>query len=109
MRLFTTLALLLGLLAAGCDTRPTCEVVCGNEVRCGLRDEASCPSACAVTIAMASSDCRLATDAYHRCWAAQNSCPASSVTAAPGCSNEFNQRALACVPGSPLISNPDGI
>jgi hypothetical protein len=110
MRLATLALGIVALgLAAGCDTRPTCEVACGNEVRCGLADPASCPSMCGARIATSSSDCRVAADTYHRCWSAQNSCPVSSAVAAPGCSAEFNQRALVCVGGAPLLSIPDGI
>lgn len=99
------------LFSLGCvETRPTCEVVCSNEVRCGFRpDTASCVSMCNARIATSTMDCRVATDAYHRCWSVQNSCPRSVSGAAPGCTGEFNDQALACVPGPMPLLQSGGI
>lgn len=99
MRPLLLAALSTILLAAGCDTRPTCEVICDNEVRCGFADEASCPSNCSARIATSTMDCRLATDAYHRCWAAQDTCPASIDAPVAGCSAERDRMSLDCVGG----------
>lgn len=97
------------LAASGCDTRPTCDVVCDNEVRCSFVDEGSCPGMCALRVTSASSDCQLATDAYHRCWSAQGTCPASRTAPVAGCSAEHSRMSLACVSASPLTRDDDGI
>jgi len=92
-------SLALAALMAGCDTRPTCEVICGNEVRCGFSDEASCPGNCSARIATSTMDCRVATDAYNRCWAAQDTCPASRDAGVTGCNAERDRMSLACIGG----------
>jgi hypothetical protein len=102
--------LLVGvLLLAGCvDTRPTCEVACSNQFRCGLTpSESACTPMCSASFASSSMDCRLATDAYQRCWAGAGSCPGSLSTAAPGCSAEFNEMRLSCTGGGlmPLLES----
>jgi hypothetical protein len=103
---------LVGLLfALGCETRPTCEVVCSNQVRCGFSpEETACISMCNASIASSTMDCRVATDAYHRCWSNAGSCPTSPTTAAPGCADQLNDMRLTCTavgPG-PLLQS-DGI
>ncbi len=110
MRIFA-LAAFLTLAAAGCipDTRPTCQVACDNQVRCGFfPDRDTCLTECNRRFAMASSDCRTSSDSYHRCWIAANTCPLSDTSAAPGCSSEFTNRALSCTTAAPLTS-ADGI
>lgn len=104
-------ALVLVLLLVGCiDTRPTCEVACANQARCALTPSAeTCTPMCTSRFAASTMDCRLATDAYNRCWASAGSCPASTATAAPGCSSEFDDQALACSGSGPMPLLQSGI
>ena len=101
--------LLVPLLLLGCvDTRPTCEVACGNQLRCGLTpSESTCTPMCNAAFASSSTDCRLATDAYQRCWSGAGTCPSSLSVAAPGCSSEFNDMRLSCTGGGlmPLLQS----
>jgi hypothetical protein len=98
-------------LLVGCvDTRPTCEVGCANQVRCGLApSEATCVSTCSASFAASSMDCRLATDAYQRCWASAGTCPSSATSAAPGCTDSFSEMRLSCTGGGLMPLLPSGI
>ncbi len=98
MRIFFALMFVL----AACETRPPCEVVCSNEVRCGFSPSTeSCLSMCDLRFAMSTMDCKVAIDSYQRCWSVAGSCPSSPSSSAPGCATEFNNQALACVRASP--------
>lgn len=107
----SVLALAFAWLLGGCpDTRGTCPIQCDNYLRCGFStDRGACESMCTTNLARASADCRTTSDRYERCWLAQGTCPFSLASAAPGCGTEFNDRALACAFGSPLLGPDDGI
>lgn len=102
-----TLALpfVFAALVGGCpDTRGTCPIACDNAVRCGFAtDHAACEAMCTRNLGTASPDCRTQSDRYERCWIAAGTCPFSPTLAASGCATEFNDRALACTAGSPLL------
>jgi hypothetical protein len=98
------------LFALGCETRPTCQVLCSNQVRCGFSpEETACISMCNASIAASTMDCRVATDGYHRCWSNAGTCPSSASSAAAGCESQFTQMRLACTVGPMPLLQGDGI